>query len=170
MIVSRSGEDAQQIKILFVCLGNICRSPMAEFVMKDLVKKRGLSQHFFIFSAGTSGEEEGSGVHRGTVNKLKSESIPLEAHYAGRITKYDYERYDYILGMEERNVRAMTRAFGGDRDKKLFRLLDFCAKPRDIADPWWTGDFDAAYEDIAEGCNCFLDFIIEKHGLHNSSV
>lgn len=146
------------IKIMFVCLGNICRSPMAEFVFKDIVRKKGLEKNFYIESSATSSEELGSDVHYGTVRKLNSVGIPIEHREAKKLKKEDYEKFDYIIGMEERNINNILRIVGEDRENKIFKLLDFSNNPRDIADPWYTGNFDKTYEDIFEGCN----FLFEK--------
>ena len=124
------------IKILFICHGNICRSPMAEFVMKDMVAKRGLSDLFYIASAATSTEEIGNPVHYGTRQKLKQYGISVDGKYATQVKKRDYEKYDYIFGMDHWNMRNMKRIFGPNRTKKLHLLLDFSKNPREIADPW----------------------------------
>ena len=147
------------IKILFVCMGNICRSPMAEFVFKALVKEEGLSDSFYIASAATSSEEVGNPVHRGTREKLKSVGISTAGKYAVQMRADDYEKYDYIIGMEKRNLTYMQRITGGDSQGKMYRLLDFSDRPRDIADPWYTGEFDVTYEDVFEGCRALLDYI-----------
>lgn len=146
-------------KILFVCLGNICRSPMAECIMKDMLKKMGLSDSFYISSGATSYEEEGNGIYPAAARKLKEMGIEVVAHRSRRICKSDYDDYDYILGMEERNVSAIKGITGGDPQSKVRRLLDFSDNPRNIADPWWTDDFDTAYRDITEGCNALLSYI-----------
>lgn len=150
------------IKILFVCCGNICRSPMAEYVMKDMVSKRGLGDCFCIDSAATSTEEIGNGVHRGTRGKLREEGIPCGDHRARQMKRADYEAYDYLLGMDSWNIRNMIRIAGGDPDHKICRLLDFGENPRDIADPWYTGDFDITYEDVVEGCEALLAHICQE--------
>lgn len=149
------------IKILFVCLGNICRSPMAEYVMKDLVKKTGVSDRFLIDSAATSREEIGNPVHPGTRQKLRQEGIPCGDHRARRMEKADYDKYDYLIGMETWNIKNMLRITGGDPDKKISRLLDFSQHPRDIADPWYTGNFDETFEDVMEGCRALLAYCIQ---------
>ena len=153
------------IRVLFVCLGNICRSPMAEFVMKDMVKKRGLEHEFYIASAATSSEETGNPVHHGTRNKLMQYGISTTGKYARKLTKKDYTDYDYLLGMEERNLSNMLRITGGDPKEKMHRLLDFSYNPRDIADPWFTGNFDVTYDDIVEGLEAFLDFLIQENAI-----
>lgn len=145
------------IKILFVCHGNICRSTMAEYVMKYLVNKAGLADSFYIDSAATSREEIGNPVHRGTRRKLTEEGIPCGNHRARQMEKGDYEKFDYLIGMEEWNLRNMLRILGTDPKEKVCRLLDFSDTPRDIADPWYTGDFDTTYEDVKEGCEALLE-------------
>ncbi len=146
------------IKIMFVCHGNICRSTMAEFVMADMVKKAGLDVS--VDSSATSYEEIGNGVHYGTLNKLREVGVPVYAHYAKRLTKQDYERSDYIIGMDDMNIRNIKRIVGNDRDGKIYKLLDFTArKGQNIADPWYTGDFDITYKDIKEGCEGLLKYL-----------
>lgn len=148
------------IKIMFVCLGNICRSPMAEFVLKEMVRQKNLEEKFFITSSATSSEEIGNDVHYGTVRKLNSVGIPVEHRKAKKLTKEDYNNYDYIIGMEDSNIRNIIRIVGEDKDGKVSRLLDFSNNPRDIADPWYTGNFDKTYEDVCEGCKALLNKII----------
>ena len=147
------------IKVLFVCLGNICRSPMAEFLLKDIVKKKNIENEFIIESAGTSNEEEGNPVHFGTKRKLSEIGISTDGKYARKLLKEDYEKYDYILAMEERNVKDLIRILGEDKDNKVHRLLDYSENPRDIADPWYTGNFDETYNDIMEGLEGFLKYL-----------
>ena len=144
------------IKVLFVCLGNICRSPMAEFILREMVKRENMQDEFFISSAATSSEEIGNGIHYGAERKLREAGIPITNRVARKMTKEDYEKYDYIIGMEESNIRNIIRIIGNDYEGKVYRLLDFSEKPRDISDPWYTGNFDEAYEDIFEGCQSFL--------------
>lgn len=150
------------IRVLFVCLGNICRSPMAEYLFKHLVKKENLSNKFEIASAATSSEEIGNDMHYGTKRKLIDLGIAYEKHSARKITKEDYSKFDYIIGMEESNIRAIKRIVGEDDQNKIFRLLDFSKFPRDIADPWYTGNFDKTYIDILEGLEAFLKFLKEN--------
>ena len=152
----------EKIKVLFICHGNICRSTMAEYVMKDLVKKSNMAEEFYIDSAATSREEIGNPVHYGTRQKLKEEGIPCGNHHARQATKEEYDEYDYILGMDSWNMRNMRNIFGSDPDNKLHKLLDFTQNPRDIADPWYTGNFDVTYNDVCEGCQGLLNHIIEK--------
>ena len=147
------------IKIIFVCLGNICRSPMAEFVMKDMVKKAGREDEFYIASAATSTEEIGNPVHYGTRNKLARYGISVAGKYAVQLTKADYGKYDYIIGMDDYNIRAIHRITGGNPDGKVYKLLDF-ADGGSIADPWYTGNFDETYDDVVRGCTGLLEKLI----------
>lgn len=145
------------ISILFVCHGNICRSPMAEFVMKDMVQKAGIADNFFIASAATSAEEIGNPVHRGTRNRLAGEGISTAGKYARQMTRKDYAEYDYLIGMDRWNLRSMERIVGPDREGKLSLLLDYTDRAgAEIADPWYTGNFDETYDDIVEGCRGLL--------------
>ncbi len=150
------------IKVLFVCHGNICRSPMAEFVFKDMVGKEGLSHKFEIASAATSREEIGNPVHHGTRNKLAPLGISVAGKTAVQITKKDYDHYDYILVMDENNRRNLNRLLGRPSLSKVHGLLDFSRNPRSIADPWYTGNFDVTYDDIVEGCRSFLAWLKEQ--------
>lgn len=149
------------MKILFICHGNICRSPMAEFVMKELVKKSGRTD-IYIESAATSTEEIGNDIHPGTKRKLRDEGIPFERRAARRMTAADYSRFDLIVGMDAENIRNILRITGGDPENKVRRLLEFTDRVRDIADPWYTGDFDETFRDIARGCRSILEDRIEK--------
>lgn len=154
------------IRILFVCLGNICRSPMAEFVFKDIVKSKGLENRFVIESAATSNYEIGNPVHHGTRDKLALYGISVAGKTARRMTKADYNKFDYILGMENSNIHDILKIIGTDPDKKVHRLLDYSDNPRDIADPWFTGNFDVSYNDIYEGCTAFFNYLLtQKNGL-----
>ena len=136
------------IKILFVCHGNICRSPMAEFVMKDLVKKKGMADQFEIASAATSTEEIGNPVYPPAKRKLKEHGISCEGKTARQKTKADYSYYDYIIAMDRFNLRNMTKFVGNDPDNKVSLMLDFTNCPGDVADPWYTGDFDSTWNDV----------------------
>lgn len=147
------------IKILFICHGNICRSPMAEFVLKDMVKKRGFSEKFYIASAATSNEEIGNGVHYGTVRKLAQYGISARGKYAVRLKKSDYGDYDYLIGMDSMNIRNILRIIGSDPDNKVSKLLSFAGDGSDISDPWYTGDFDKTYDDVVRGCEGLLKTI-----------
>ena len=144
------------IKVLFICHGNICRSPMAEFVMKDLVKKAGLEKEFFIASAATSTEEIGNPVYPPARRRLAQAGISCDGKYVVQLTKKDYEKYDYIIGMEQVNIINIMRIVGDDPQKKVYRLLDFTGQPGDIADPWYSGDFDTTYEQVLAGCEGLL--------------
>ena len=146
------------LKILFICLGNICRSAMAECVMTHIVKKRGLEGEFEISSAGTSDEEEGNDIYPPARRKLLSEGVEVLPHRARKLNANDYCRYDLFLCAEQNNVASALRIFGGDKDGKVKRMLDFSGNPRNIADPWWTGDFDKAYADVTEACETLLDY------------
>lgn len=139
------------IKILFICHGNICRSPMAEFVMKDMVKKAGAEGEFEIASAATSAEELGNPVHRGTREKLRQAGISCAGKTARQMNRQDYQHYDYLICMDRYNLRNMQRICGGDPDGKMRMLL-----PRDVADPWYTGNFEDTYRDVVQGCAALL--------------
>ena len=155
------------IRVLFVCLGNICRSPMAEFIMKSIISERGLSDRFYIASAATSTEEirngVGNPVYPPAKRELAKHGISCEGKRAVQITKADYGKYDYILGMEERNIRNILRIVGKDPEHKVKLLLDYSDHPRDIADPWYTGNFESTYRDVVEGCEGFLLYL-EREG------
>jgi len=143
-------------KILFICHGNICRSPMAEFVLKDMVKKRGIADKFFIASCATSTEEIGNPVHHGTRNKLAEFGISVKGKVAVQLTKADYDNYDYLIAMDTNNVRNIFRIIGTDPENKVCKLLGFANSDADIADPWWTGDFDETMDDVLKGCDALL--------------
>ena len=143
-------------KILFICHGNICRSTMAEYVMKHLVKEAGRESEFYIDSAATSTEEIGNGVHHGTRRKLAQVGIPCGDHRARQVTWKDYESFDYIIGMDNNNIRNLNRMLKGDPDGKITMMLDYTDRPGEVADPWYTGDFDATYRDVLEGCTGLL--------------
>lgn len=151
------------IKIFFVCHGNICRSTMCESVMTHLVNQQNLSAQISISSAATSRDEIGNPPHYGTVNKLKQAGVPVVPHRAVQMTKADYAEYDYLIGMDSANVRNMTRIAGGDKDRKIYKLLSFAGLDRDIADPWYTGNFDATYADVLKGCTALLKYLQESN-------
>ena len=150
------------IKVLFVCHGNLCRSPMAEFVMKDLVNKKGIASEFYIASAATSTEELGNPVHYGTRNKLAQVGISTKGKYAVQMKRSDYQEYDYIIGMDNWNYRNMLRIVGKDKEQKISLLLDYTDHPRDVADPWYTGDFETTYQDVLAGCQGFLAYLQQQ--------
>ena len=154
------------IKVLFVCHGNICRSPMAEYVLKDMVRKQHLGDQFCIASAATSREEIGNDVHRGTRRKLAEEGIVCPSRQARQVTKADYADFDYLLIMDENNRRNLLCILGGDSEHKIHGMLDWAERPRDIADPWYTGNFDITYEDIVEGCETFLQHLKETREIY----
>ena len=154
------------IKILFVCHGNICRSPMAEFIFKDMVSKQGLSDRFYIASAATSTEEIWNGignpVYPPAREELAKHGIDCKGKRAVQLTKADYDKYDYLIAMEERNRRNMLRILGSDPEHKVSLLLDYTDCPGNIADPWYTGDFEITYRDIVKGCEGFLEHLVKS--------
>jgi protein-tyrosine phosphatase len=149
-------------RILFVCHGNICRSPMAEMIMKNLVKEAHIADRFYIESKATSTEELGSGIYPPANRVLAEHKIPNEGHRANQIKKTDYEKFDYIIGMDSANIRNINRIVGGDSKDKVFKLLTFAGEGRDVEDPWYTRDFEKAYSDILKGCSGLLEYIIEE--------
>jgi len=144
-------------RILFVCHGNICRSPMAEFVMKDLVRKAGREDEFEIESAATSTEEIGNEVYPPAKRKLAEHDISCKGKTARQMTRRDYDRFDLLIGMDSANIRNMNRICGGDPEMKIHQLMDYTNEPRDVADPWYTGNFEATWRDVLEGCQCLLE-------------
>lgn len=147
------------VRILFVCHGNICRSPMAEFVMKDLVRKAGRAAEFSIASAATSTEELGNPVYPPARRMMAVHGIDCTGKTARQLRKADYAQYDYLIGMDQANFRNMQRMCGGDPDGKIHLLLDFTDRPGQVADPWYTGDFQSTWEDVLEGCEGLLRHI-----------
>ena len=150
------------IKILFICLGNICRSPMAEFYMKDLVQKQGLADLFEIASAATSTEEIGNPVYPPARKKLAEHGIGCEGKTARQMRKKDYESWDYLIGMDTANLRNMNRICSGDPEGKISLLMDYTDRPGSVADPWYTRDFEATWRDVEEGCQGLLRFLQER--------
>lgn len=148
------------IKIMFVCLGNICRSTMCEFVMKAMIKEAGLADKISVASSATSNEAIGCDIHRGTKFILEKYEIPYTSRVAVRLEKSDYDKYDYFIGMEDTNIRDMKRILG--TDKKIYKLLEFAGEANDISDPWYTHDFDATYRDVTKGCKALLDILKKK--------
>lgn len=147
------------INILFICHGNICRSPMAEFVFKDMVEKLGRSGEFNVASAATSYEEIGNPVHHGTAKILDRLGISYRDKRAIHLEKSDYEKYDYLVCMDSFNIRNTLRIIGDDKEKKVYKLLEFVGSAKDVADPWYTGNFDKTYEDVITGCEGLLKHI-----------
>ncbi|MBQ9832356.1 MAG: low molecular weight phosphotyrosine protein phosphatase [Clostridia bacterium] len=148
------------IKILFVCHGNICRSPMAEFVMKHLVRQVGLEDDFVIESAATSTEEIGNGVYPPVKKILAEHGINCEGKTARQLTRRDYDVFDYIIGMDAANIRNMHRMLGEDSRGKISMLKDYTDFPSDVADPWYTRDFEATWNDVVDGCRGLLDSLV----------
>lgn len=149
-------------KVLFICLGNICRSPMAEFVCKDMLKKRGLEDQCHVESAATSYEEEGNPVHPGTRRVLAAHDISCKGKTARRMAAQDYRNFDYLIGMDSGNIRSIRSICGGDPDGKIHMLLDYTNRPGSVADPWYTDDFDATWRDAMEGCTGLLKSLTER--------
>ena len=149
-------------KILFICHGNICRSPMAEFVMRDMVNKSGLSDKFEISSAATSTEEIGNSVYPPVKRLLADNGISCDGKTARQLTKKDYDNYDLLIGMDGANYQNISRICGGDKQNKIHLLMDFTGSPHDVADPWYTRNFDATWNDINEGCKALLDKLTQN--------
>lgn len=154
------------VKVLFICHGNICRSPMAEFIFKDMVQKHGYSDLFYIASAATSSEEiwggKGNPVYPPARKELAKHGISCVGKFAVQLKKEDYGKYDYLIGMDSANIRNMNNIFGGDPDSKIYKLLSFTGRDRDVADPWYTGDFEQTYLDVMAGCEALLARISTK--------
>ena len=151
------------IKIMFVCHGNICRSTMSEFIMKDMIANRGLEDKIQVASSATSREEIGNDMYPPAKRKLDKEHIPYTRHHARQITKSDYAEYDLILCMEQYNIRNLKRIIPADPDNKIHLLLDYSDNPRDISDPWYSGDFDKTFDDIIEGCEGLLEYLCREN-------
>lgn len=145
--------------IMFVCHGNICRSPMAEALFRDMLKKNNLQDKVFVDSSATSYEEIGNPVHNGTRKKLEEFNISVDGLFSTKLKKSDFDKFDYIFVMDNNNLNNIKREFGDYDSEKVMRLLDITNSPRDIADPWYTGDFDKTYNDIYEGCSALLERI-----------
>ncbi len=152
-------------KVLMICHGNICRSTMAEFVLKDMVQKQGIADDFHIESAGTSREELGNDTHYGTKQKLRQMNVPFAKRQARQVTKADYDAFDYLICMDKYNLKNLVRIIGADTQNKVHLLLDFAKQSKDIADPWYTGNFDETYDDVVRGCNGFLNIVTKDDSL-----
>ena len=150
------------MRILFVCHGNICRSPMAEFIMKDLVSERGLSDDFYIESCATSTEELGNDIYPPAKRCLQAHGIPFERRSARQMTSADYQRFDMIIAMDSWNIRNMRGFVNGDSEKKVSLMMEHCGRAGDVADPWYTGDFERTFRDISEACEGLLDSLCAK--------
>lgn len=150
------------IRIMFVCHGNICRSPMAEFIMKKLVSDSGLSDQFYIASSATSTEELGNSVYPPAKSELAKHGIGCAGKTAVQLRKTDYDKYNYFIGMDTANIRNMNRIFGSDKDGKIYKLLTFAGRSDDVSDPWYSRDFGTAYDDIEEGCKGLLEQLIKN--------
>ena len=161
----RITEDYKLIRVAFVCWGNICRSTLSESVFTYKVKELGLADRFVIDSFATSTEEIGNPPHRGTVNKLREVGIPLVPHRAKQITLADYDKFDFIIAMDTANIRNLNRMLNNDPEGKIYKLLSFAGSDADIADPWYTGDFDATYDDVTRGCKGLLEYIKKSYNL-----
>lgn len=154
------------MKIMFVCHGNICRSPMAEFIFNDLVTRRGMADQFVIASSATSTEEIRNGIGNPVYPPAKAElakhGLSCKGKRAVQLKKSDYDKYDLFIGMDSANIRNMLRIFGGDPDEKVHKLMDYIDRGGDVADPWYSERFDVAYRDVFEGCTALLDVVLKR--------
>lgn len=146
-------------KILFICHGNICRSPMAEMVFKHIVNQNGKEKEFFVDSAATDFDAIGCGIHRGTRNVLVRNQISFTEHYAKRVTMNDYIDFDLLICMDDENLNHLERIIGKDSENKVHKLLEYCGESRDVADPWYTGNFDETFDDILKGCKSLFQLL-----------
>lgn len=159
-----------KIRIIFVCLGNICRSPMAEYIAKDIIEKQGLSHYFEITSAATSREEIGNDIYPPAMRALQSHGIRYDRHSARQITNDDYINNDYIIAMDKSNIRNLNKYFDDRQNHKISLLMSYANEDRDIADPWYTGDFDKAYNDIERSCKALIDKLKTTHHINKVSL
>ena len=150
------------MKILFVCHGNICRSPMAEFVFRKMAAERGVAHRFEVESRATSSEELGNPVYPPARAELKKHGISCDGKYAIQLTRADYGKYDLIVGMDSANIRNMHRLFGSDPEGKIKRLMDYTHRQSDVADPWYSGEFDVTYRDVSEGCEALMEHCLSE--------
>ena len=155
-------EIGMMVRVLFICHGNICRSPMAEFILKDMIRRDGLESEIFVESAAATTEEIGNDIYPPAKRKLKEKGIPFQSRCARIMTKKDYESFDLIVGMDEENRRDMCRICGRDKDGKISLLMDWADSSRDVADPWSTGKFEATYQDLITGCTALLKKVKER--------
>lgn len=163
--MAKKGKKKIMLKVLFICHGNICRSTMAQYIAQHLVTQSGMESNFYIDSAATSREEIGNPVHYGTRRKLEAEGIFCGDHRARQLKKSDYDEFDFLIGMDTQNIRNMYRILGEDPEQKVYKLLDFTERKGDIADPWYTGNFDLTYRDVLDGCRGLLKFIEEQESV-----
>ncbi len=154
------------IRVMFVCHGNICRSPMAEFILKKLVHDAGIQDDFYICSSATSTEEiwngKGNPVYPLAKRELLKHNIVCDGKCAVQLKKADYDKFDYFIGMDRANIRNMNNILGGDPQGKIYKLMSFCGESGDVADPWYTGDFEITYNDIYNGCTSFLEYVLKR--------
>ena len=149
----------EKIKVSFICHGNICRSPMAEFIFKHLIESENLAHRFYVDSKAVSYEETGNPIYPPARQELKKHGISCDGKVAVTITKQDYDNYDYFVYMDDWNYRILSRIFGNDKDCKVYKLLSFLGSNNDVSDPWYTGDFTTTYNDIYSGCVAFLNYL-----------
>ncbi len=154
-------KKTKKIKIMFVCYGNICRSPMAEFVFKDIIKKNNAEDNFIVSSSATSPHEAGMSVHYGTRNKLNSLGISTEGKYSVPFKKSDYEEFDYIICMDSMNIKSILKIIGDDTENKVYKMMSFAGFDKDVADPWYTDNFDTTYDDILLGCTKLFEKLMK---------
>ena len=147
-------------KVLFVCHGNICRSPMAEAVFRHMLEERGLGERFAVDSAAVSAEEIGNPVYPEANRTLVAHGLPASNHHAWQLTRADYDRYDFFIGMDQENIYRMRQIFGGDSQRKVGLLLAYTEHPREVEDPWYTGRFDRVFDLITQGCQALLEALL----------